>query len=1043
MKLIKQIQLFIQEGSSDKVYEIDLCETPSGEYLVNFRYGRRGAALKEGTKTVFPVSLPEAERTFAALEQEKRKKGYAPAGEVTIQEDFVREAPKKGEKRRKAIMRALRQAVEGEEHETWPLSRIIWRAGELKLIEAEPLILKLIDASDVFNVYASIWALTRIGSAKSLPTLEKLKADASLPAYVSNLAIDALLTIGSPQIKEKLLQQELEILPNQLKAALLEKQYPVLRATAREYLLQLKTSSNKYLVSLYRLSFEDLELKSIFLEVLNELQPKPGTFKYLRQIFKTAAMKDDFETYGILAKLIEKSPAGYTASDYNWVYGPEGYVEPEKELKKENPSIAFSNKTKAYLTLKTLRDLRRKGEDDNGYTALATGMLLAFDEHRDARQTSTEGRYEYVVNNRGRSDYEYITIHFDRYASYIGLNYILYQNSTRYKVSKSGKTQCVGGYEPGKPAPKGREEAFPTLWNEDPESVIKLLTRSNVSVVHEFALKVFKANANFVNLIGLEHVILLVKSTFEATATLGYELALQKYEANDPQKSLVIALLESLHADAVSTAHKWLNERKELYIGDETFVTSLILSSHEPARLWAREWLTIHALADEVAQKVLSKSLSTLLTDERLNTQEAYISSVVDTLVLVLPEWVKKINLDTILLLISHQNLNLQLTGAKLLLKNQVSAEALPETILLSLVSSDKESVRAVGLELMGRLPEALLNQKKTLLVSLLVSPMADVRNNVKPVLAKLVQHEPAFATELAALLVPALLMPETYEGIHEDLVGFLTNDLVLPHLSHLNKAQILGLSRSRNRPAQSLGIKLLKQNVAVKELSVEDIVKLADNAQLEARQYAWALYENEKERIKSEKEEAIKITDAYWEDSRKFGFAYFKEKFSPEDWTPQLFVGLCDSVKPDVQAFGREMIMRCFESEQGEYYLLSLSQHPDSQMQLFASNYLESFASGKPEVIQSLELFFITLLSQVNKGRTAKARILAFLHKESLNHAAIAQTTARILNRVSATVSIQDKAKYISMLLEIKKKFAEVDILVKINPIPDYVNQD
>lgn len=1041
MKLIKQIQLFIQEGSSDKVYEIDLCETPSGEYLVNFRYGRRGAALKEGTKTVFPVSLPEAERTFAALEQEKRKKGYAPSGEVAIQEDFVREAPKKGEKRRKAIMRALRQAVEGEEHETWPLSRIIWRAGELKFIEAEPLILKLIDASDTFIVYASIWALARTGSIKSVPALEKLKADASLPAYVSNLAVDALLTIGGPEIKQKLLLQELESLPNQLKTSLEEKQYGVLRATAKEYLLQLKTSSNKYLVALYRLSYEDPELKSILLEVLHELQPKPGTFKYLRQIFKTAAMRDDFDTYGAVARIVEKNPAGYI-NNYGWAYGSEGYVEPAKEFKKENPSIAFSGKTKAYLTLKTLRDLRRRAEDDNSYTALATGILLAFDD-KDARQPSTDGRYEYVVNARGRSSYEYRTIHFDRYAVYVGFNHILYQNSSRYQISKTGRTQCIGDYEPGKPVPKGREEAFPALWNEDPENIIKLLTLSKVDAVHEFAFKVFKANANFANLVTLEQVISFLKSPFEATAQLGFELAIQKYDATHPQKNLVVALLESTHAEAVATAHKWLSERKELYLTDDAFVTTLILSARETTRLWAREWLSIHGLSEEVAQKVLSTSLSTLLTDESLNSNESYISSVVDTLILVLPEWVKRIALDTILLLIKHPNLNLQLTGAKLLLKNHVPVENLPETILLSLVSSEKESVRAVGLEIMARLPEALLSQKKNLLVSLLISPMADVRNNVKPVLTKLVQHEPAFAAELAELLVPALLMPETYEGIHEDLVGFLTNELVLPHLNHLDKAQILGLSRSRNRPAQSLGIKLLKQNVSRKDLSVEDIVKLSDNAQLEARQYAWGLYETENDRIKAEKEEAIKITDAYWEDSRKFGFAYFREKFVPTDWTPQLFVGLCDSVKPDVQAFGREMITRCFESEQGEYYLLSLSQHPDSQMQLFASNHLESFASGKPEVVQKLELFFVTLLSQVNKGRTAKARLLAFLKKESLNHAEVAQTTARILNRVSATVSIQDKAKYISMLLEIKKKFAEVDILVKINPIPDYVNQD
>jgi predicted DNA-binding WGR domain protein len=74
LKLVRQAKLFFQEGTSDKVYEIDLCESGDG-FLVNFRYGRRGASLKEGTKTIFPVPLAEAEKVFAALEQEKRKKG--------------------------------------------------------------------------------------------------------------------------------------------------------------------------------------------------------------------------------------------------------------------------------------------------------------------------------------------------------------------------------------------------------------------------------------------------------------------------------------------------------------------------------------------------------------------------------------------------------------------------------------------------------------------------------------------------------------------------------------------------------------------------------------------------------------------------------------------------------------------------------------------------------------------------------------------------------------------------------------------------------
>lgn len=50
MKLIQRTTLIYQEGNSDKVYEVDLCQTGEDLYVVNFRYGRRGTNLKEGVK---------------------------------------------------------------------------------------------------------------------------------------------------------------------------------------------------------------------------------------------------------------------------------------------------------------------------------------------------------------------------------------------------------------------------------------------------------------------------------------------------------------------------------------------------------------------------------------------------------------------------------------------------------------------------------------------------------------------------------------------------------------------------------------------------------------------------------------------------------------------------------------------------------------------------------------------------------------------------------------------------------------------------------
>ena len=76
MRLLKQVRLHFQEGTSDKVYEIDLCEIAPGRCVVNYRFGRRGSRLREGSHTAAPVAQAEADRAFEALAASKRAKGY-------------------------------------------------------------------------------------------------------------------------------------------------------------------------------------------------------------------------------------------------------------------------------------------------------------------------------------------------------------------------------------------------------------------------------------------------------------------------------------------------------------------------------------------------------------------------------------------------------------------------------------------------------------------------------------------------------------------------------------------------------------------------------------------------------------------------------------------------------------------------------------------------------------------------------------------------------------------------------------------------------
>jgi bifunctional non-homologous end joining protein LigD len=75
MSVTKAVELFFQEGTSDKLYHARIVETAKGRYDVEVEWGRRGSTLNKGKKAV-GVALEAAEKTYAKLVREKTGKGY-------------------------------------------------------------------------------------------------------------------------------------------------------------------------------------------------------------------------------------------------------------------------------------------------------------------------------------------------------------------------------------------------------------------------------------------------------------------------------------------------------------------------------------------------------------------------------------------------------------------------------------------------------------------------------------------------------------------------------------------------------------------------------------------------------------------------------------------------------------------------------------------------------------------------------------------------------------------------------------------------------
>lgn len=75
--VVESVALYYRDGNSDKVYLASIKAVPDG-HIVDFAFGRRGAALKTGLKTQKPVALEAAQKIYRTLVGEKTAKGYTP-----------------------------------------------------------------------------------------------------------------------------------------------------------------------------------------------------------------------------------------------------------------------------------------------------------------------------------------------------------------------------------------------------------------------------------------------------------------------------------------------------------------------------------------------------------------------------------------------------------------------------------------------------------------------------------------------------------------------------------------------------------------------------------------------------------------------------------------------------------------------------------------------------------------------------------------------------------------------------------------------------
>lgn len=1050
MKLIKQTALWNNDGIADKVYEIDLCEVAPDHHVVNFRFGRRGSTLKEGTKTASPVALAQAEMIFQKLVEEKRKGGYratdhyvAPAENTPVQDSTVQHTNNDKQAYLLQCLHTAIQPITGKGAEKWPLARIIWRAGELGIAAAAPMIIPQLTKGDALHQYTACWSLGRCGNTIAIAQLEQVYASKATAPFVKRMAVAALLQLKKSNHSDSaLLQTLLYSLPLELQSYLQKNE--VANVQAQLGLLSVNPATLQHITTVYLLSEKYPAAASAIYEWLQHIAFAPNNFKAVRHIFKLAEFREDVPVFSLLAYRFEQTAGlfAYNRYDRNGYvyYNGKSYRHAMDEVKKEAAGLAYSDTTREYFTRRVWRTMRTLGKDGNEtYIRYALGILLHYNSGLDGEPKSEERVNSFYWYNEASRSYETYTVAktFTAFPNSHLLNYILYLNSSRYfrkRNSKSWQLQPSGSNEQ-----LPREEAFPELWDKYPEGPVQLLFDSQVEAVHNFAVKIISSRSDVDELFDITALKRLLQKPFAATARLALRLAENRYNAAAPDEELVTALLLHPVAEARATAIKWIAENLYYFFGRTQIPVSAIINPYDDVFDVAGRWLSQQTPVATAAETISNNVIEQLLAmPENMHLATEAAAHAAQLLATYFLSSLAQLPVAVPARLIVHPLTPVQVLGAIILLHHPVQPHLFPDGLLSAMIQSENQQLREAGIILFGRLPESQLLQNTELIAAFCVSFYAEIRNAIQPIVKKLNGKNNEFGEALLYDLLPYMQRRETTEGLHLNLYQLFTN-VLNDHLGSIDETTALAFVHSRFSYPQLLGLYILQNSNKADQFSVRQWIRMANHEVLAIRQFSWQLYHQHIQRIQAEAVESLRILDSSWADSRAFAFDYFSRNFTEENWTPELLVSVCDSTRDDVQAFGRQMITRYFTKENGELYLLQLSQHPAQQVQHFTTYYLQQFAADKPFNIEKLEAYFITVLSSVNKAGIAKKRIFGFLQEEALKSASVAQMAARIMARQSATMAVADKAACIAIMYNLQKRYPDITMPLSVVPVETY----
>lgn len=521
----------------------------------------------------------------------------------------------------------------------------------------------------------------------------------------------------------------------------------------------------------------------------------------------------------------------------------------------------------------------------------------------------------------------------------------------------------------------------------------------------------------------------LLHAEYDVTAQFVFDFIKSNIPKDEWSDELLLALLESSLEDAQKEVCKFINERSLEYIDNSTVLAAMITSNYPDVRKSLKQLLATARVKDDVFVVLIGKLMPTL--QDIAKAGNANLADIIQFCIKNLSGYFKLVEMSAIVSLIDSSSLELQAFGAAILASHQLNADQIPDELLNKLLESEDDNIRVLAVQLLSQFNDQDLLQRSELLVSLFVQKQESLRAEITPVITRLATSDSGFAVSICDQFLKILIRGRAGDNVLNAISDILITDLKFI-TDQIDTAKVLKLLKVNISAAQRVGEQQI-QRFNENDFELGDIVSLANHRLVDVRTHALSMFKADQQRLKDDMMTAVKILDVQWDDIQKDVFDYFREVFNKDDFSVEALTLICDSVYEPTQRYGRELLMEHFQQEDGVDYLLNLSEHPSINMQLFVSSFLFNYAGDSVERFQELVPFCHRCLMQVNRGRTVKKRVIAFLKQQVIQSKEMAAAVLSLLELLSSSISVETKAACVDIIIEIKQQYPDVETGLKV----------